>query len=172
MVLTEIYKAIADKLAPINDWLHVDLFNNQFENEERENAVTLPCVLVGFGNIVWQNVGMGGVKTEQQGDLQVMLHIACELYENSGWDSPENERDSALEFDVFVSEITNAIQQLSSESFTPLYRVETRYSANYDNRIITEVVFETTVMEVLEKANLETLATLRIFKNNYPHPIV
>lgn len=171
MVLTEIYNAIREKLAPIKDWLHIDLFNNQFENEERENPVLFPCVLVEFGDIVWENDGLGNAKS-QRGDLQITLHIGSELYQNTAFFAPKQERDSALEFDTFVSVITNAIQGLKSPNFTPLYRVATRYSTNYDNRIITEVVFETSATELIEKANFEILATLRIYKENYPHPIV
>lgn len=170
MVAKSIYTALCERLTPVKDWLHIDLWNNQFTQEEKENPLFVPCVLVEFMPIQWQQRGMGFQDVAQQGRLQVVLHIASELYENTFAGSPE--QSSAIMFFDFVEAITSAISGMAGDGFDELVRIGTAYPSQYTNVHLSQVTFECNVTQTIDSAKyLEALATLRIFKTDYPHPV-
>lgn len=170
MVAKEIYTALCDRLASTKDWLHIDLWNNQFTQEKDENPLFVPCVLVEFTPIQWQQRGMGFQDVAQQGRVQVVLYIAYELYENTYAGSPE--QSNAIQFFDFVEAITSSVSGLAGKSFDEMARLSTSYPSQFTNVHLSQVTFECNVWQIIDSSNyLETLANIAIFKTDYPHPV-
>lgn len=169
MVAKQIYREICERLAPLKDWLHIDLYNNQFDTEATENPLFVPCVLVEYLPVQWQQRGMGFQDVAQLGTLQIVLHIAYELYENTYAGSPE--QSNAIQFFDFVEAITSAVSGMRGTDFDEMVRISTAYPSQYTNVHLSQVTFQCTVSQTIDSSKyLEALASIRIFKQDYPYP--
>lgn len=110
------------------------LFNNQFENEEKENAFAYPAVFVQFLNLNWIAKPQG----LQEADAVIRLHV--------GFHSLETEE---REIFTLIEDIHKAVQSLSTaELFGDLNRVNEEQDIDHGNVIVWLADYSTLLTDV------------------------
>ena len=127
----------------------VALFNNQFDNEDRENAFPYPNVFIEFGTIDWEKKS----RNIQQGPVTFTFHCGFESYvENS------IENDAAI-FDI-LDRIHVVLQGFSDgECFNLLDRTTERQDADHDNVVVWEMDYDTILLDTAAATELKTVTS-------------
>lgn len=130
---TEIFEALSDKLAGISGVEHVDIWDNQIQNEYegRETPYPVPAVFIDFESTDW-NEGSQGPQT---GMLSINLHIAQQTLADPYAGSDNRSEATALM--NFPNTIHAAIARYSGATFSPLIRKRTVR----DKSIVSMVVY-------------------------------
>ena len=127
----------------------VALFNNQFDNEDRENAFPYPNVFIEFGTIDWIKKS----RNIQQGEVTFTIHCGFESYVTN---SIEN--DAAI-FDI-LERIHKALQGFSDgECFNPLDRVTERQDTDHDNVVVWEMDYTTILLDTAPATELKLVTS-------------
>jgi hypothetical protein len=118
----------------------IDLFNNQFERESKNNPVKFPCCFIEFENFDWKSQS-GGI---QIGNLVVKFHIGFETYKtNNSSGRPDESND--IDFLDLIEKIHTSINMFNTENFNPLLRVTEQQNTDHDN-VLTWVVSYSTMI--------------------------
>lgn len=115
----DLYLAIKAKIKEKTCIKHVRLFNNQFENMEKEDTFAFPCVFVQFLNLDWSTETEG----VQKGDTTIRLHVGFETLKT----------EDLEKFDIIDDQIHKYIEGLESEDFSKLSRTNEEQDVNHDN---------------------------------------
>lgn len=112
---------------------HTLLFNNQFENEKREDAILYPNCFVELSQIFWTST----TQNQQKGDVDITIHIGLERYER------ESDTTWATIQEVFLALQGFAVGVL----FSPLNRIEEQQDIDHDQVIVWKMIFKTSLTE-------------------------
>lgn len=80
----ELYNGIKTDLLTISEIKHVDLFNSQFDNEDKEHAFLYPAVFIQFLNSSYTDNGK--IVNQQNVNQTIRLHICFESYKDTDTD--------------------------------------------------------------------------------------
>lgn len=144
---------------------HVDLFNDQFANEEIEKAIKYPAILIEFSDIEWSTEGQG----IQTGDLTVRFHIGQNILADTK--AKAKFQAKGLVRLAYLEEIHKAVQGFSGPCFSKLDRIGTILDKAKTNKIVDIVEYATQVFDATAdvKRNLiEKQAGLKIIKGSPP----
>lgn len=129
----------------------IGLWNNQFENEERETAFNYPCCFIEFTAINWESsnlsaqrtTSVGNVSKEQKGeDTIITLHVGFFRLDDATFNFPD--------IDLLTEAIYFVIQGLDSDVYNPLLRSEERQDTNHDGVIDWQIDFTTALHQTGE----------------------
>ncbi len=140
---------------------HILLYNSQFDNEKREDAIEYPNAFVELSQIFWTSKVQG----QQKGDVDITIHIGLERYER------ESDTTWATIKEVFLALQGFAVGVL----FSPLNRIEEIQDTDHDQVIVWKIIFKTSLTECdsdtragLDETTLATLALLTDFDIDNP----
>lgn len=139
-----LFEAIETKLATVTDIKSVEIYNDQFNNEEQERARLYPYVTVEI-NTVWQgseahNTNLPIVQNQQKGECTVRIRLT--------YNSLLDETKVWKQFIALNHKLYRALNGLADENqFTPLERIGTPHQEPHG--AVTEIVTEwsTTLIE-------------------------
>lgn len=129
--MKEIFTGISAKLetgVPAIRWIDFDL--GQFDQQELP-PVSWPCVLIGFADAPFQNIGTGG----QLAEVGVYLLLGCKVYERTHSKAESTYRAHGLEHLDLIEDIHRAIDGLGGTSFSDLRRTNFQNVSRSDFRI-------------------------------------
>lgn len=133
---------------------HIGLWNDQFDNEEREFAFNFPALFIEFGTIRWDISSQkppragatGNVQKEQKGDKDepsiITLHIGFWQLEDP---------DASFEIIApIIDKVYFALQFLTGDFYQPLLRIEERQDVDHEGVIDWQMDFQTTLQQAGE----------------------
>lgn len=90
MIIDDFYKALLERLNFNNTGLkHIDLFNDQVNQEENELPYPRPAAFIAFDDIVWSTLG----NKKRMGDCRFQVHI---VYDTGPQDTSSRQKSAAL----------------------------------------------------------------------------
>lgn len=112
---------------------HIDLWNNQIDNEE-EQAFPFPCLFVEFSGISYTEMGSG----IQEASLTVRVRVGLESYKNKD-----------LSIYALRRKINGFLMGFVGPTLQnkPFVRVSEEMDTNHDNRVIWVIDYTTTYMD-------------------------
>lgn len=110
----------------------VQLWNNQIDNEEREEARAFPLCFIEFSSITWLELTKG----LNEAEIIITIRTAIERYQTDD-----------RTFLTLVDKVYKALQLFSHPCFTPLKRVAERQDIDHDNCIVWETDFLTRLVD-------------------------
>ena len=132
----DIFNDIVTALALVTEIKTVELWNNQFANEEREAAFNYPAVFIEFAETPWTISKQRPPKTGSQGNTTkeqksegtiITIHL--------GFSQLENETVSFPLIDPIIEKVYFAIQGLNGTFYGPLLRIAERQDTDHDRVI-------------------------------------
>lgn len=162
----ELYKVIKDKIsseAAFVEW--VDLDRGQLDNGERELALSLPSVLIGFETIPYSEQASRG---EQRGTVTVSITLVQENFKDSFEGS--SEVDESLELLQNVDALYRILQGHRGTFFTALTRTSVEKTQYDQHLVIDTILFQTTVFDQTVKDRNLGKPTLNIDVTRPPQP--
>lgn len=129
----DLYLAIKRELEEKTSVKHVRLYNDQFENMDKENTFAFPCVFVQFANLDWSTETEG----IQKGATIIRLHVGFESLATEELDK----------FDVIDDEIHKYIEGLEGVDFTKLSRISEEQDINHDNVYVWLMDYSTEILD-------------------------
>lgn len=112
---------------------HILLYNSQFDNEKREDAILYPNCFVELSQISWTSQTQG----QQRGDVDITIHVGMERYQR------ESDTTWATIQEVFLALQGFAVGVL----FAPLNRIEEIQDIDHDQVIVWKMIFKTSLTE-------------------------
>lgn len=141
MSLKLLYSEIEQKIKSELDFVQtVDLWNNQINNE-KDNALLFPCLLVDFDLRALSNFGLGKSQ-KQTSELEIGFYFGCEQYEDGL---------SGLEYMDWLEKIFYCFQYFERDYLNPLERISVEKVQNETNVILYKVVFKALFFDEIEK---------------------
>lgn len=129
--MKEIFTGISAKLeTEVTEIRWIDFDLGQFDQQELP-PVSWPCVLIGFSDAPFQNIGEGG----QLAEVGVYLLLGCKVMERTHSQANSTYRAQGLEHLDLIQDIHRAIDGLSGSTFTDLRRVNFQNVSRADFRI-------------------------------------
>lgn len=110
----------------------VQLWNNQIDNEDDEEARIYPAVYIEFATIDWRELTKGCA----EGDVSITVRTVIERLQTDD-----------RTFLSVVDAVYKALQLFQGVEFTPLNRVAERQDVDHDNCIVWETDFETKLVD-------------------------
>ena len=144
----DIFNDIVTALALVTEIKTVELWNNQFANEERETAFNYPAVFIEFAETPWTISKQRPPKTGSQGNTTkeqksegtiITIHL--------GFSQLENETVSFPLIDPIIEKVYFAIQGLNGTFYGPLLRIAERQDTDHDRVIDWQMDFNTMMFE-------------------------
>lgn len=113
--------------------LWVDLFCSQFDNDNENSPLLLPCCFIEIGTVVWQpkRSPLGRI-----GAVNGRIHVGQDFYSDTFKD--------AADFFSLVNAVALAIELFEGEFFTPLVLTNTVYDDRYKHMLVHVIEFRTT----------------------------
>jgi len=157
-VIADVYNGIVSKMAELTSVKTVELYNSQYDNEERERPTRYPAVYIEFGSIEWlmssHRVGRNIVNTadigrltqQQKGNMEVILHLC--------YRTMKDEKDSFAEIDVIRHDMYKLLSnyQITTET-TGMQRLRDEQDPNHDGVVVWKTTY---ALSVEEKAWIDT----------------
>lgn len=146
-VIYNIYTGIKTILASTTGVNTVELFNSQYDNEQRERVTKYPACYIEFANIDWQmsshragrnikkTTDIGNITHQQKGSMTIVIHIAYQTL--------KNESDSFAEIDVLRHNIYKALSnyEITNEQTTGLQRLRDEQDTAHDGVVVWKTTF-------------------------------
>lgn len=141
MSLKLLYSEIEQKIKSELDFVQcVDLWNNQIDNE-KDNVLLFPCLLVDFDLKVLSNFGLGKSQ-KQTAELEIGFYFGCEQYEDGL---------SGLGYLDWLDKIYHCFQYFERDYLNPLERISVEKVQNETNVILYKIVFKALFFDEIEK---------------------
>lgn len=138
MFLAGLYEAILQRImAECPDVKYIDLYNDQYNNEEKENAFNSPAVLIEFPDFPLRSLGEG----RQDADVPFFIHIGSEQYSEASSREPDAVRARALAHLTIVDSIQKALHLFGDGIGGTITRTSFRTSVNHNNLYVNIVGF-------------------------------
>ncbi len=145
----DVYLAIREHILNHTKIKHVRLFNNQFEEMEREDTFPLPCVFIEFASLEWEQKSRG----LQEGEAIIRFHVGL-----------ESVRTEELEMLDLIDQLHSVLQDFSTDISTAMSRETETQDTDHDNVMIWIADYSTRITDEsglrrnkLISTNIETL---------------
>lgn len=122
----------AQILAEVSEIKLVQLWNNQLDNEDQEEARAYPLCYIEFSSIVWFELAKGLAEA----DVTITVRTVIERLQTDD-----------RTFLTLVEDVYKALQLFDHDCFTPLKRVAERQDVDHDNCIVWETDFTTKLVD-------------------------
>jgi phage gp37-like protein len=166
-VIADVYNGLVTRLSSVTGVNTVELFNSQYDNEQRERVTKYPAVYIEFSNISWQmsshmvarnikkTVDIGNLTQQQKGNMEITIHLA--------YKSLKNESDSFAEIDAIRHNIYKSLSNyMITTETTGLQRQSDIQDPNHDGVVVWKTIYTLSVEEKawndtgIVEANAET----------------
>jgi len=144
---------------------HVDLYNDQFSNEEIEKAFKYPAVLIQFSDIIWSTQSQG----IQTGEALIRFHVGQKIIADTK--AGAKFQAKGLTRLRYLEEVHKVLQNFTGECFSKLDRVSSIPDTAHTNKIVDIMEYSTIITDASAdtKRNLvEVNAALDVQKGNPP----
>jgi len=143
-VKLDIFNDIITELERVKQIKTTGIWNNQFDNEEREKPFNYPGVFVQFTSIPWtsshqkprRDSSVGNVNKEQDANGAIIT-LHC------GFEKLEDATESFADIDAVLELIYFAVHGISGDQYTTLLRAEERQDDDHDRVIDWQIDFIT-----------------------------
>lgn len=129
----DLYIALRHQIERLTSVKHVRLYNNQFQNMDKENTFAFPCVFIQFLDLNWSTETEG----IQKGLATIRLHVGFETLA----------REDLGKFDVIDDEIHKYVEGFTGEDFTRLSRVNEEQDIDHDNVYVWLMDYSTEIID-------------------------
>jgi len=157
-VIADVYNGLVSKMAELTSVKTVELYNSQYDNEERERPTRYPAVYIEFVSIEWlmssHRVGrnivntadLGRLTQQQKGNMEVILHLC--------YRTMKDEKDSFAEIDVIRHDMYKLLSnyQITTET-TGMQRLRDEQDPNHNGVVVWKTTY---ALSVEEKAWIDT----------------
>lgn len=120
----------------------VRIYNNQFDNMDKESAFDFPCVFIDFPQLSYQELGQG----VQGVDLVIRLYIGFEnlALSQGGVINPDSSlSNEEIGFFELRDSLFKALTNFRPAQCSPMMRSEERTDTNHDNVYVYQMDFIT-----------------------------
>jgi len=139
----ELFEAIKARLvARVPAIKTIALFNDQFNNEQKNNPFKYPVCLIEFDSFDWKSQSRG----IQVGTLNVRFHLGVETYKTN-LSSGRTDQPNDLEFFDLIAAVHVAVNMFDAYFFTPLLRVSETQDTNHDNILVWVAEYKTQITD-------------------------
>lgn len=141
-MISEIYNAIANAIRTIDDGLirHIDLWNQNVEFIEEDEAWDRPAVFVEFGEIIWDPYK--GPTNGMTGKGEVLLHIVTD-WKGSAADCSQYKEDTLNDYEL-SNKIFEKLHGLRGQTFRNIYLSRTLTNHNHQELLENIEVYKVT----------------------------
>ena len=146
-MITELYIAIAEALKGVEDGIiqHVDLWNQNVEFIEEDEAWERPAVFVEFGEIIWDPYK--GPATGMIGKGEVLLHIVTD-WKGSAADGATTQEETLADYEL-TNKIYEAMLALRGTTFRNVSLSRTLINHNHQELLENIEVYKVTYERAL-----------------------
>ena len=144
---TELYTAIAEALKGVEDGIiqHIDLWNQNVEFIEEDEAWDRPAVFVEFGEIVWDP--FQGPANGMSGKGEVLLHIVTD-WKGSAADGSATQEETLADYEL-TNKIYEAMLSLRGTTFRNVSLSRTLTNHNHQELLENIEVYKVTYERTL-----------------------
>lgn len=130
-MITEIYKALAAALKTAGDGKikHIDLWNQNVEFIEEDEAWARPAVFIEFGEITWKP--FKGPSDGMTGTGEVFLHIVTD-WKGSAAEGSQYQDETLADYDL-VDSVRRCVRGLAGTTFRNLLPSRTIVNHNHQD---------------------------------------
>ena len=141
-MIQEIYDALAGAIRLVGDGIvrHIDLWNQNVDFIEEDEAWETPAVFIEFGEIQWDPYK--GPANGMTGKGEILLHVVTE-WKGSAADGSPTKDDTVADYDLPV-QIHSALQGLSGTGFRNLNLSRTLINHNHQELLENIEVYRVT----------------------------
>lgn len=146
-MITELYSAIAEALKGVECGIiqHIDLWNQNVEFIEEDEAWDRPAVFVEFGEIVWESYK--GRANGMVGKGEVLLHVVTD-WKGSAADGAVTREETLSDYEL-TNKIHEAMIGLQGDAFRNVFLSRTLTNHNHqellENIEVYKVTYERTM---------------------------
>lgn len=144
MELEQIYLAVADRLAEIEDLKWIDMDFGQLDDFNVRPSVAFPCALISID--ITNAIELGQKKQKCQ--IVINVKLGFSYTGETSQRTAAYHRQKALAYYHTVREVYTKLQGQRIESTTPLRRTQQIETARPDRIKITEMPFSTEFLDV------------------------
>jgi hypothetical protein len=156
MILKGLYLAIMDRIQDqCPEVRHIDLFNDQFNNEDQEDAFNTPAVLVEFAPFETRSLSEG----RQDMEVPFILHIGTEQYEEASSREELQHRTRALEHLNTIDSVSKALHRYGRAIGGDIVRTGVETDINHYNMYVHKISFLVRVVDDIALAKYIPLGT-------------
>ena len=143
-MITELYNAMTEAIRAVPEIKHIDLWNQNVEFIDEDEAWDRPAVFIEFGSIAWKPYK--GLHWGISGTGEVLLHIVTD-WKGSAADGSQFKAETMEDYEL-PSKILQALNGLSGEGFRNFMLARTETNCNHqdllENIDVYQVTFERT----------------------------
>lgn len=156
MILKGLYEAIMDRiLTQCPEVKYIDLYNDQFNYEQEEDAFNTPAVLVEFAPFETRSLSEG----RQDMEIPLILHIGTEQYEEASSRETLAHRTRALDHLNTIDSVSKALHLFGKGIGGDIVRTGFEADINHNNMYVHKVNFIVRIVDDIALAKYTSLGT-------------
>jgi|GEM_PF-4630913 len=156
MILKGLYEVIMDRIQQqCPEVKYIDLFNDQFNYEQEEDAFNTPAVLVEFAPFETRSLSEG----RQDMEIPFILHVGTEQYEEASSREELSHRTRALEHLNTIDSVSKALHRFGKGIGGDIVRTGFETDVNHNNMYVHKISFKLRLVDDIALARYIPLGT-------------
>ena len=143
-MITEIYNMMTEALRAIPEIKHIDLWNQNVEFIDVDEAWARPAVFIEFGPVIWKPYK--GLHWGVPGTGEVLLHIVTD-WKGSAADGSQFKDETMADYEL-PDKVLQALSGLSGDNFRNFMLLRTETNCNHQELLENIDVYQVTYEKV------------------------